>query len=106
MNIKTGIYLIDFLPGIEHGYANGYIGVPKEHPFFGKHYDDIHREYEDLSVHGGLTYSEDHYPRQKPDGYWWIGFDTSHYQDSMLTCPKEYVEKQIENLKQFALSVI
>jgi len=35
----------------EMGHLCGYIGVQQDHPWFGKHYDDVHAE-----VHGGLTY--------------------------------------------------
>jgi hypothetical protein len=58
------------------GIPCGYVGLPKEHPYFGKHYDDI----ENIEVHGGLTFS----------GYWeeiddkelyWYGFDCGHAWD-------------------------
>lgn len=57
----------------------GYVGLPKEHPDFGKHYDNI-----EVEAHGGLTYGD------KPgefiglgveDSRWWVGFDTSHFRD-------------------------
>lgn len=32
------------------GYANGYVAVPKDPPYFGKFYEDI-------QIHGGLTFS-------------------------------------------------
>lgn len=34
-----------------------------------------------IDVHGGLTYSDDHCPRNDPDGLWWFGFDCSHSGD-------------------------
>lgn len=53
----------------------GYVGLPKEHPYFGKHYDDV----DDIEVHGGLTFSgrweEFH------DDLWWLGFDCGHAWD-------------------------
>ena len=58
---------------------NGYVRLPKEHPCFGKGYDDI-----DVNVHGGLTYSDSYFPthtNNTPDGYWWLGFDTGHAWD-------------------------
>lgn len=30
----------DFLSGTSHGWGNGYVAVPKEHPFYGKKYDE------------------------------------------------------------------
>jgi hypothetical protein len=34
-----------------------------------------------LNVHGGITYTENHAPRQDPDGFWWFGFDCAHAGD-------------------------
>lgn len=48
------------------GHLNGYVYLPDTHPDFGKGYDDV-----DVSVHGGLTYS---------DGGC-FGFDCSHAGD-------------------------
>lgn len=33
------------------------------------------------NVPGGLTYASDHAPYHSPDGYWYFGFDCSHYND-------------------------
>jgi len=77
-----------------HGGALcGYVGVPKEHPFHGKHYDDLHL----VAVHGGLTFAggcqhtDDpsvgicHIPEPgEPDNIWWLGFDCAHAWD---ICP-------------------
>lgn len=57
----------------------GYVRVGKDHPAFGKHYDNV-----DVDVHGGLTWAD-----QGPGGgdgkksseWWWLGFDCSHYGD-------------------------
>lgn len=67
----------------------GYVGVTTDHPLFGKHYDTP-----DVSVHGGLTFSdvcrphdtEDtgicHVPGEgEPDHVWWFGFDCAHFND-------------------------
>ena len=58
------------------GCLNGYVGVPKDHKFFGKHYDDI-----EIACHGGLTFSGEW--GEQNDGLWYIGFDTSHAWDFM-----------------------
>lgn len=58
------------------GHWCGYIGLPVGHPMHGNDYDSI-----DVDVHGGLTYACDHAPLEKPDGRWWIGFDTAHSGD-------------------------
>ena len=55
----------------EHlGHWNGYIYIPMTHPYFGVHYDDA-----ELTVHGGLTYSE------REGEAWCFGFDCGHYHD-------------------------
>lgn len=58
------------------GHWCGYVGLPIRHPDHGKDYDNIEAE-----VHGGLTWAQRHAPNEKPDGRWWIGFDTAHAGD-------------------------
>ena len=78
-----------------NGYANGYVAVPPEHPFHGKHYDEVN---ETVNVHGGLTFAEkagdciscmadcgeainfDSFD-EIPKDYWVFGFDTMHWGD-------------------------
>lgn len=71
---KTGIAwqirsMVEFFPkGFNHfGWGNGYIGVKKDHPWFGKDYDSIECE-----VYGGLTYSD------TKEDFWVVGFDSGH----------------------------
>lgn len=59
------------------GHWCGYVGVPSDHPAFGKDYDSAG----DFEVHGGLTYAENHLPQREPDGRWWLGFDCAHLGD-------------------------
>ncbi len=66
------------------GALCGYVAVPKGHPFHGVGYDDV----PDVSVHGGLTYSDAcgghvcHVPQPgEPDDVWWLGFDCAHSGD-------------------------
>jgi len=101
MKIQTLLIPIDFSHIIPHGYANGYIGLPKEHPWFNKHYDNI-----DVDIHGGLTYSNDHPPKGEPDGLWWTGFDTAHCYDNQVNCDETYCRNEVESLKQQALNVV
>ncbi len=57
----------------------GYVGVPRSHPAFGHHYDDLR-----VRVHGGLTYSgKSHgHLRHGPRGALWVlGFDCAHAGD-------------------------
>lgn len=75
---------------------NGYVALPKSHPYWGKDYNDI-----PIRVHGGLTFGGQGGgvaylrpyvlggkekgkldPMSWPDpNLWWIGFDTSHLGD-------------------------
>lgn len=79
--------------GQKLGHRCGYIGVPKEHKYYGVDYDDI-----DIDIHGGWTYASgnNEYP-VKSDDLWWIGFDCGHYNDGKdfelikaLATPEEY----------------
>lgn len=63
----------------------GYVGVPKDHVFYGKDYDEMP---DSIEVHGGITYS-DYGSINVPlfdeiksgDEYFWFGFDCAHYGD-------------------------
>lgn len=65
---------------------NGYVGVPKSNPAWGKHYSDLEEQGTNIDVHGGLTFAEQgkefsmHWPDPE---LWWFGFDTSHAWDSV-----------------------
>lgn len=84
-DVQTKIVPITFLPeNIPHGYANGYIGVIKGHPWYEKHHGSI-----ECNIHGGLTFSGFWYidPEEgKLEEYWWIGFDTCHSYDNKFNC--------------------
>lgn len=60
------------------GHLCGYVGLPAGHPLHGKGYDEDGVPDE---VHGGWTYAADHAPFEKPDGYWYFGFDCAHAGD-------------------------
>ena len=67
--VEEGIHWKLVLGGMK-GHINGYVKLPKNHPFYNEDYYDINSSGA-ISVHGGLTYSEDG----------WIGFDTMHAYD-------------------------
>lgn len=71
------------------GALCGYVGIPKEHRFWGVSYEESDGELNEIEVdvHGGLTYSA-----EGDDGYWYFGFDTNHYNDF----PPKIVEQLIE----------
>lgn len=103
MEIKTNLRKNDWSPEeTPHGYGCGYIGLPKEHPWYGKHYNDLSF----VNVHGGLTWSAYYTGDNEPDGLWWIGFDTNHWEDNAENCNQEYCLGQIERLKQQALELV
>lgn len=63
------------------GHRCGYVGIPKEHKFYGKDYTKLD-EY--IVCHGGLTYSGDgKYPLDTRDDLWWFGWDYAHYMDGI-----------------------
>jgi len=79
-----------FVGGLmELGWGNGYVGLPKWHPWFDMGYDDI-----PVDIHGGLTYAA----MYKEEGLWVIGFDTGHYNDNMTNCSFEYVKQETHRL--------
>lgn len=71
------------------GALCGYVGVYRDHPAYGKDYEDV-----DVQVHGGLTFAAKcqehdpegicHVPEPGRDGdVWWLGFDCAHAYDLM-----------------------
>jgi hypothetical protein len=63
------------------GTLCGYVGVPRQHPWYGAGLEAIEDR---VSVHGGLTYSapcRDHICHSDPTPVHWFGFDCSHYGD-------------------------
>ena len=51
-----------------------------------------------FDVHGGITYSSDRAPGEKPDGNWWFGFDCSHHGDY---CPLSMFRSYEETYRDF-----
>lgn len=64
------------------GALCGYVGVPREHPYYLADYDNCA-----VDVHGGLTYAAKcfgeicHEAPPWEDNVWWLGFDCSHLGD-------------------------
>src|SRR5690606_28196428 len=96
---------------LDCGWGNGYVAVHRNHPDFGKDYNDI-----PVDVHYGLTYgaplgvmATKHLKTVMNafgsdeilnENDWWVfGFDTSHYQDDKLSWPKERVENETKYLE-------
>lgn len=64
----------------------GYVVVPKDHPFYGKEYEDVDPY---ITIHGGLTFSGYHSGISM--GEYLLGFDTGHAGDNISECDEEYV---------------
>lgn len=88
---------------LDWGWGNGYVLLPKEHKYYGVHYDNI-----PVDVHYGLTYSEEvteghlkGFDMLTPEdiGMWMIGFDTAHYGDNLEKWSKEAVIAETERLR-------
>lgn len=80
------------------GALCGYVGVPEAHPLYEQDASNLNRsDYEQIQVHGGLTFSNYCSPSEKPEygichtgevankKVWWFGFDCAHLGD---ICPK------------------
>jgi hypothetical protein len=87
-----------------YGWGNGYVVIPSTHPLFKENVD--YDSFDELNVHGGVTYYN--YIKNS-DGVCEglkIGFDTSHYGDNSSNCSEQYVINEIkslvEQLKKFA----
>lgn len=85
LNWKTEAGLPGMIVRARSGALCGYVAVTKEHPAYGREYGNIEG---DISVHGGLTYSNAcaghicHVPAPgEPDDVWWFGFDCNHAWD-------------------------
>jgi len=71
-----------------HGHWCGYVGVPNTHACHGLDVMDWDNLLSQLSVHGGITYTNKcsgdicHVPEPgMPHDVWWIGFDCHHHMD-------------------------
>lgn len=78
---------------------NGYVALPKGHPWYGVGYDDI-----DAEAPGGLTYSEYGIMGERKDK-WIIGFDTGHHYDNNYTRSKLVVEENCKMLYAQAVEI-
>lgn len=88
IELRENTWLKNPIVKMDHGWGNGYVKLPKDHPYFGKDYNDI-----PVDVHGGLTFAE-------MDGeFWKVGFDTAHYSDTQENFPKSRVLSETENLR-------
>jgi len=95
-----------WLPGLEHGWGNGYVIIPKGHKLHEKHYDNI-----EVVVHGGLTFSDSaehldwpEIPKSLKDG-WVVGFDTAHWEDNSINWNKNAVISETKSLRNQLIAI-
>ena len=69
-----------------HGWGNGYVLLPKQHPFYGLAYHDLNNL---MRVYKGFTFAKEIYLDGKR--YWGVGFDTVHGGDNLENCSKGFV---------------
>ena len=88
------------------GWGNGYVIIPKGHALHGVDYDNVHVLIPHLEVHGGLTYSDagknlKDFSSKHPtsEDAWVVGFDTSHWDDTLEKWPKSRVLEETNKLK-------
>lgn len=92
----------------KHGWGNGYVGIPKGHPWYGKDIHDI-----ECQVHGGLTYASNDEPcngspyemggNADAVDLWWIGFDTNHGFETKRTWGVRKVRAEVNSLLDQAI---
>lgn len=79
----------DFGYRFEHGWGNGYVGLPSWHPYYKMDYDNI-----PVSCHGGLTFGQ----LDEDENLWVIGFDTCHSGDNRIKWSKDAVQMECERI--------
>ena len=87
-----------WLPTEKHGWGCGYVAVPKEHKLYGVSYDEL----DSIDIQGGLSFS-DKWMNGMPEEVkemWIFGFDCNHYGDTLENCPEEFVNSEVESLKE------
>lgn len=67
-------------------HPTAYVELPEGHRLYNKHYV-YYNVYDDIDVHGGITYTADHLmlPNETLKG-WFIGWDYNHYDDYNSIC--------------------
>mgnify|MGYP007046951480 CR=1 FL=1 len=82
------------------GHLCGYVRLPTEHPLCGIDYGDVDWMRVDilLSVHGGITFSEEEDGKGRLDAGYWYGFDCAHHGDDPAVQDENYVRAECAQL--------
>lgn len=106
MTICAVVREITWLPFTTHGWGCGYVGVDKDHPWYGQDYESI-----DADVHGGLTFGSkfsnvafEVISGEYKEDLWFVGFDTAHFGDGS-NWPKDRVISETLSLMSQAKKV-
>jgi len=99
---KSGLKAVVLLVHPSMPHRCGYVGIPKEHKFYGIDYSNIES---DIYVHGGLTYSNNDEAYPIKSDLWWLGFDAAHAGDTndweagkiLIETKKE--QEQVDSIK-------
>lgn len=76
VSLVRGNYHLVIWRNLDLGQLNGYVGIKRSHPFFGK---DMHSDLvSDLRVHWGVTFAGKAIHEGFKKKLWYIGFDTAH----------------------------
>jgi len=71
------------------GWGCGYVIIEPKHPAFGNN------NLLNVNIHGGITYSKELIEENFNGIYvkhgWVFGFDTNHYNNLLINCPKRFV---------------
>lgn len=111
MKNKMKIFTVEntWLGGVNHGWGNGYVIIPKTYPLYEKSYDEIHDLIPELYVNGGLTFSDylssfknsnvlsNRFKANKDS--WVVGFDTCHCGDNLYNWTELDVINEAKSLK-------
>jgi hypothetical protein len=75
-----------------YGNLNGYVGVKRDHPYFGKSMHEPKNS--NIKVHWGVTFAGKRIGEGFKKGYWYFGFDTNHAFDFSPTLEKILDERR------------
>ena len=58
-----------------------YVAVDERHPLHGVRYDGNYDLFDEIEVHGGVTFTDRKPCFCEESNLWWIGWDYNHYRD-------------------------